>query len=161
MTPDQRYRAMAHNNGRTRPERALASGLWRQGIRYLTPKGYKSLSGKRLPGNPDLILPRKRILIFVDGCFWHGCQLCNKFSGLSGEFWLGKIEGNRRRDRRVTAALEDEGWRVLRVPEHDIRTKLSFHHTLDYISALVIGERQEPGKDRIETTASNARSEEQ
>ncbi len=63
---------MSHNRGRTGPERALASELWRRGLRYLTYEGYKSISGKRLVGKPDLVFSRERIVVFVDGCFWHG-----------------------------------------------------------------------------------------
>ena len=137
MTVSQRYRAMAHNRGRTRPERALASGLWRRGLRYLTHDGYRSVSGERLVGKPDLIFPRKRIVVFVDGCFWHGCPSCGKAPEQSGEFWAEKIATNRRRDERVTAALETAGWTVLRIPEHDIRTKSALAETLERVSALL------------------------
>ena len=137
MTTSQRYRAMAHNRGRTRPERALASGLWRRGLRYLTHNGYRSISRGRLVGKPDLIFPRKRIVIFVDGCFWHGCLSCGKAPEQGGEFWAEKIATNRRRDERVTATLETEGWTVLRIPEHDIRTKRALAETLERVSALL------------------------
>ena len=115
MTAAQRRKAMQSNRGRSQPERALASGLWRRGLRYLTHEGYESARGERLIGNPDVVFPRKRIAIFVDGCFWHGCRQCRRYSGLSGGFWIDKIDANRRRDRRVTAELESVGWIVLRV----------------------------------------------
>ena len=140
MTVSQRYRAMAHNRGRTRPERALASGLWRRGHRYLTHDGYRSVSGERLTGKPDLVFPRKRVVIFVDGCFWHGCLSCGKAPEQSGEFWAEKIATNRRRDERVTATLETEGWTVLRIPEHDVRTKSALAETVDRVSALLNAE---------------------
>ena len=137
MTVSQRYRAMAHNRGRTRPERALASGLWRRGHRYLTHDGYRSVIGERLTGKPDLVFPRKRVVIFVDGCFWHGCLSCGKTPEQSGEFWAEKIAANRRRDERVTATLETEGWTVLRIPEHDVRTKSALAETVERVSALL------------------------
>ena len=59
-----------------------------------------------LPGNPDMVLPRKRMVIFVDGCFWHGCPRCRKHEGLNDVSWVNKIAGNVERDRRVTAELE-------------------------------------------------------
>ena len=124
---------MAHNRGRTRPERALASGLWRRGLRYFTHDGYQAVSGKRLIGKPDMVLPRKRVVIFVDGCFWHGCAYCNKTSKLSGRFWLEKIATNQRRDQRVTTSLQADGWTVLRIPEHDIRTKVALARTIDRV----------------------------
>lgn len=131
MTPLQRYRAMAHNRGRTRPERALASGLWNRGVRYFTHEGYKSVRGVRLSGNPDIVLPRKRLVIFVDGCFWHGCRECGKHLRLTSEFWVNKINANKERDRRVTRELTDAGWTVFRIPEHDVRTKAVLAETLN------------------------------
>ena len=148
MTPVQRYRAMAHNRGRTGPERALASGLWRRGLRYFTHDGYRAVSGKRLIGKPDLVFPRKRIVIFVDGCFWHGCADCNKTSRLSGQFWIEKIAINRKRDQRVTSSLQSEGWTVLRVPEHDVRTKVVLVQTIERLVPLLLAnaprDEQEP-----------------
>ena len=137
MTRTQRYRAMAHNRGRTGPEKALASGLWRRGLRYFTPEGYKSITGQRLSGDPDLVFPRKRIVIFVDGCFWHGCPKCRKHSGLSGQFWVNKISTNRDRDLRVTRGLTDAGWTVVRIPEHDVRTKAALAETIDRLVPVI------------------------
>ena len=137
MTPFQRHLAMAHNHGRTYPERALASALWRHGVRYLTHGGYKSISGKKLLGNPDLVFPRKKLVIFVDGCFWHGCPECGKAPEQSGEFWVRKIETNKKRDQRVTSELRSQGWTVLRVPEHDVRTKAALTQTLNRLLPLI------------------------
>ena len=137
MTPQQRYKAMAHNRGRTNPERALASALWRRGVRYLTHEGYKSVRGTRLPGNPDMVLPRKRIVVFVDGCFWHGCPQCRKHEQLNDESWVKKIAANKARDRRITTELEGAGWTVLRIPEHDVNTKSSLSETVDRLAPFI------------------------
>ncbi len=140
MKPSQRYKAMVSNRGRTRPERTLASSLWKMGFRYLTAAGYKSRCGKSLPGNPDIILSRRRIVIFVDGCFWHGCSQCRKHEGLNGEFWVSKIEANRDRDLRVTGKLTDAGWTVFRIPEHDVRTKTALAGTVNRLVAAIRAE---------------------
>ena len=71
------------------------------------------------------------------GCFWHACSQCGKHEGLHGEFWLNKIAGTIARDRRVTAELEDEGWTVLRVPEHDVNTKPALAETVDRLVSLI------------------------
>ena len=84
-----------------------------------------------------MVLPGKRIVIFVDGCFWHGCQQCRKHEGWREESWVNKIAGNRTRDRRVTAELEAEGWTVLRVPEHDIDTKSALSETVNRLVSLI------------------------
>ena len=139
MTKSQRYRAMAHNRGRTKPERAFASGLWRHGLRYFTHEGYEALTGRRLAGKPDLVFPRKKIVIFVDGCFWHGCPDCGKSPEQSGQFWVDKIANNRARDRRVTANLENDGWTVLRIPEHDVRTKSALSQTVESLVPQLLG----------------------
>ena len=146
MSPPQRRKAMAHNRGRTRPERALASGLWRRGIRYLTHAGYRSLTGRRLRGQPDMVFPRKRLLLFVDGCFWHGCPQCDKRPEQSGPRWAEKIAANRQRDLRTTAELESAGWAVLRVPEHAVRTKASLAQTIDNLAPLI---RAAPGNGYV------------
>ena len=137
MTPSQRHRAMANNRGRTSPERALASGLWHKGLRYFTHGGYRSVKGRGLEGQPDLVFPKKRLVVFVDGCFWHGCPQCDKRPEQSGTFWASKIDANRQRDRRVTAALESEGWMVLRVPEHSVRKKGPLAQTVDSLAELI------------------------
>ena len=84
-----------------------------------------------------MVLPRRRIVIFVDGCFWHGCPRCRKHEGLNGESWVNKIAGNRARDRRVTAELEGEGWTVFRIPEHDLNTKSALSETVDRLVSLI------------------------
>ena len=84
-----------------------------------------------------MIFPRKRIAIFVDGCFWHGCPECGKHSNLSGQFWVNKISGNRDRDLRVTRGLTDAGWTVFRIPEHDVRTKAALSETIDRLVPII------------------------
>lgn len=138
MTPEQRHLAMAHNRGRTRPELALASALWHRGLRYLTDDGYKNRYHQKLLGQPDIIFPRERIVVFIDGCFWHGCPQCDKNPGKSGDFWFNKINANVDRDRKITARLEEENWTVIRVPEHDIRTKATLKHTADRLKNTII-----------------------
>lgn len=137
MTPEQRYRAMAHNRGRTRPEKALASALWGKRLRYLTDKGYQARYGHWLPGHPDLVFVGHRIVVFVDGCFWHGCSVCDTGVDHSSEFWQRKISANRERDRRITERLERDGWHVVRVFEHDIKTKVGLQTTTERLVSLL------------------------
>ncbi|MEU5671757.1 hypothetical protein ABZ749_15575, partial [Micromonospora sp. NPDC047753] len=68
---------------------------------------------------PDIVFTRPRVAIFVDGCFWHGCQLhCRMPSDPSG-YWYQKIERNRERDVKTSEALRAAGWTVIRVWEHE------------------------------------------
>ena len=137
MTPTQRRKAMISNRGRTKPERALASALWRAGRRYVTYRGYKKRYGKTLPGQPDIVFPRRRIIVFIDGCFWHGCIECGRHLGLTSQAWKKKIETNRVRDLEVTTQLAEAGWTVFRVPEHDIGTKTSLSETVGRLLRMI------------------------
>lgn len=75
-----------------------------------------------LPGRPDFAWPALKVALFVDGCFWHGCPRCYKAPKHNAAFWQEKLEGNRRRDRRVTRELRARGWQVLRVWECKVGT---------------------------------------
>jgi DNA mismatch endonuclease (patch repair protein) len=73
-----------------------------------------------LPGKPDFVFRAERLVIFTDGCFWHGCPRCKKVPSSNTEYWDRKIARNRERDRATTAALRRQGWTVLRLWEHDL-----------------------------------------
>lgn len=105
----------------TGPELLLRRALWHMGLRFLTPKGWRQIGKKRLPGNPDIIFPGARTVVFVDGCFWHGCVEHYQQPATRSEFWREKIAANKRRDSITNEALFDAGWHVIRVWEHDLR----------------------------------------
>src|SRR4051812_47213892 len=79
----------------------------------------------RLFGKPDFVFLKKRVALFVDGCFWHGCPTPKHSPWPKGnaDFWFKKLSSNRRRDRVVTRTLRAQGWTVIRVWEHDLTTK--------------------------------------
>lgn len=76
-----------------------------------------------VPGLPrrsiDIAFPGKRLAIFLDGCFWHGCETHKKIPKANGDWWHAKIQGNRQRDRETTGMLIARGWTVMRFWEHD------------------------------------------
>lgn len=74
-----------------------------------------------LPGNPDFVFPASRVAVFVDGCFWHSCAQHLRLPAANRDYWVRKIERNRRRDQRAARALRARGWRVVRVWEHALR----------------------------------------
>lgn len=90
----------------TKPELLIRRGLHALGFRY-------RLHENRLPGKPDLVLPRFRAALFVNGCFWHGhdCHLF-KLPATRSEFWKTKVGRNRANDKRNLELLEDLGWRT-------------------------------------------------
>jgi DNA mismatch endonuclease, patch repair protein len=97
----------------TTPERVLGRALWKLGHRYRLRK-----SG--LVGRPDLVFSTRRVVIFVDGCFWHGCPDHYVRPRSRTSFWATKLRKNVLRDIRQTAELESSGWRVVRVWEHEV-----------------------------------------
>lgn len=113
---DARSRLMARIGGRgTRIEVAVRKALFARGYRYRVNVG-------RLPGRPDIVLPRHRVAIFVHGCFWHGhdCTLF-RIPASNREFWAAKLARNRERDARSAAMLQELGWRVAVVWECALR----------------------------------------
>lgn len=74
----------------------------------------------KLPGTPDFTFPKRRLAVFVDGCFWHGCPRHATFPATRRVFWLKKFATNKARDRRVNRELRQLGWRVIRIWEHDL-----------------------------------------
>ncbi len=108
----------------TRPEKVVRSVLHQLGFRF-------RLHRKQLPGKPDIVLPRWSAVVFVHGCFWHGCASCDRGTRIpktNRDFWLAKIAEKRARDARDKAALEAAGWRVIVVwgCETDNPEKLAF-----------------------------------
>ncbi len=76
-----------------------------------------------LPGHPDFTFRQARLIVFVDGCFWHGCPKCYRTPKGNRKFWSDKIARNRERDKGVNRKLRKHGWRVLRIPEHALKKK--------------------------------------
>lgn len=112
-SPEERSRNMSRIRSEdTKPEMIVRRALWHAGYRY-------RLHRKDLPGRPDIVMPGRRIVIFVQGCFWHSHEGCRKAAVPSSrrEYWLPKLERNRRRDLEAKEALLAAGWRLLWVWE--------------------------------------------
>ena len=102
----------------TKPEEMVRKYLFSKGFRYRK-------NDRKLPGSPDLVLPKYRTVIFVNGCFWHGhegCKYC-VWPENNAEFWRKKIETNISRDERKKSQLEEMGWNVIVVWECELRPK--------------------------------------
>lgn len=72
-------------------------------------------------GKPDFIFRKAKLVVFVDGCFWHGCPKHYKLPGSNKKFWLKKFTANKNRDLHVSRTLKNQGWRVIRIWEHDLK----------------------------------------
>ena len=116
----------------TTPERIIRLALWRQGFRY-------RLNEKRLPGKPDIVLPKYRTAIFVHGCFWHGHQDCKYYTipKTNTGFWMAKVARNQERDQEVWRKLEAKGWSVIIVWECQLK-KANLEETINRVSGEIV-----------------------
>jgi len=97
-------------------ELAVRKRLDEKGLRYK-----KNVSG--LPGTPDIAFPDKKLVIFLDSCFWHGCRWHGSRPASNKKFWLKKIQDNKKRDRAVNLEYKRMGWKILRFWEHELNKK--------------------------------------
>ncbi len=123
LTSEQRRKNMQHIRSKnTKIELTLRKALWAKGYRY-------RLNVKRLPGKPDIVLPRYKIAIFCDSEFFHGKDWDTLKAHLqhsnNSEFWIEKIHGNIEHDQKINEELQQEGWIVIRFWGEDIRKKTS------------------------------------
>lgn len=129
MTLEQRSRCMAAVKGKdTKPEMIVRKYLFSRGLRF-------RVQVRKLPGTPDIVLPKYKTAIFVNGCFWHGHEGCKYFRLPKSniEFWKKKIGRNIERDGESMQALLDLGWKVIRVWECELRNKANREETLNKI----------------------------
>jgi len=107
-------RANRHRD--TRPEKALRSAVHALGLRYRV----NARPVKHVRRTADMVFPGAKVAVFLDGCFWHGCpDHYRPAKADNREFWVQKIDANRRRDQETDQLLIAEGWKVIRVWEHE------------------------------------------
>ena len=103
----------------TKPEILVRQYLFSEGFRFRK-------NDKRYPGHPDIVLPKYRTMVFVNGCFWHGHEGCKYYTvpKSNTEFWVSKIKRNQERDRSDREELEKNGWNVITVWECQLEKKV-------------------------------------
>ena len=117
-TPSQRSYIMSRiKSTNTKPEELVRKYLFSKGFRYRK-------NVKRLPGKPDIVLPKYRTVVFVNGCFWHKHDCSNfKWPKSNLDYWIPKIENNAKRDVEHYDNLSNEGWKVLIIWECELKKK--------------------------------------
>ena len=111
----------------TKPEEAVRKYLFSKGLRYRK-------NVKTLPGKPDIVLPKYKTIVFVNGCFWHGHQNCRYFvmPKSNAEYWSEKIKRNKERDITIYNQLTELGWNVITVWECGLKNGKR-EQTLEYL----------------------------
>ena len=140
LSPEQRRRCMSRIRGKdTKPEILVRKGLFARGFRF-------RVQDRRLPGKPDIVLPKYRVAILVNGCFWHGHKGCRYATRPKSNvhFWDAKIARNRHRDEVTAAHLEALGWTVITVWECELSSKDAAKEKIDGLAEEIraVGERR-------------------
>ena len=131
-TPEQRRYNMSRIHGKnTKPEELVRKYLFSQGFRYRK-------NDARLPGKPDIVLPKYKTVIFVNGCFWHAHERCKYFvwPKSNTDFWRKKIESNVLRDKNNSELLAAMGWRVITIWECELKKNI-VQETLEQVVQLL------------------------
>ncbi|MGF0246510.1 very short patch repair endonuclease [Rhodococcus erythropolis] len=113
--PATSARMSAQRRRDTKPEIALRRELHRRGLRYFVDR--EPVKGVRR--RADLVFPRRKVAVFVDGCFWHSCPQHATFPKNNAQWWTDKLAANVVRDRDTDARLAEQGWTVIRIWEHE------------------------------------------
>ena len=113
ITPEQRHYTMSRIRGKdTKPEILVRKYLFSEGFRFRK-------NDKRYPGHPDIVLPKYKTVVFVNGCFWHGHEGCKYYTipKTNTDFWVAKVQRNQARDRSDVEKLSQMGWNVITIWE--------------------------------------------
>ncbi|WP_088034857.1 very short patch repair endonuclease [Evansella clarkii] len=127
-TKEQRRRNMQAIKSQSRLEDKVTKALWKKGHRFR--KNNKDLFGK-----PDMAIKKYKIVVFIDSCFWHVCELHSNMPKNNAEFWKKKLNRNIERDKEVTEFYKTNDWNILRVWEHEF--KEDFEGTVKMISDFI------------------------
>lgn len=129
-SPSQRSFNMSKIHAKnTTPELKLRKALSTNGIR-----GYRL--HYKLIGRPDIVFTKKKIAIFIDGCFWHKCKTHFIAPKTSKKFWYLKIKNNVLRDKNVNRGLKNDGWKVIRIWEHDLKENKGLERVTNKLLAI-------------------------
>ncbi|WP_338129280.1 very short patch repair endonuclease [Bacillus infantis] len=118
LTKEQRRKNMQAIKSKSKLEDLVTKALWKRGIRFR--KNVKELFGK-----PDIAIKKYKVVVFIDSCFWHVCPIHGNIPKSNETYWGKKLEGNQKRDMEVTKYYIENGWRILRIWEHEIKEDIN------------------------------------
>lgn len=132
FSEDKRSEIMSAIKGR---DNKTTEGRFRKLLEQAGLEGWRQNATDVL-GKPDFIFDQERVAVFIDGCFWHGCPECRHMPVTNAQFWEAKISKTRNRDERINAGLKEQGWRVIRFWEHELKKKYA-GSTLEKLKAVL------------------------
>lgn len=132
FSSETRSKIMKSIKAESKLENRVSKAIWNEGIRFR--KNDKTLFGK-----PDLSIKKYKLVIFIDSCFWHNCDIHGHIPKSNQEYWIKKISRNIERDKQVTSFYCEKNWNILRIWEHQLRKKnfeKTIIETVEYIENL-------------------------
>ena len=132
LTKEQHHHCMSNIHSKnTKPEILVRKELFKKGFRY-------RINVSKLPGKPDIVLPKYKTAIFINGCFWHGHEGCRHFiiPKTNTDYWMSKIRNNQHRDKESVLKLQQAGWKVLTIWECELTTT-KFLETIRKIETII------------------------
>jgi len=140
ITLEQRRKTMQSIRSQSKLENEVSKLLWKEGYRFR--KNVKTLFG-----TPDISIKKYKVVIFIDSCFWHVCEIHGHLPKTNSDFWEKKLRKNQERDMKVSTYYKENGWHILRVWEHEI--KLDPILTIKKISAFIENAKKDFYKNKI------------
>ncbi|MED4909389.1 very short patch repair endonuclease [Brevibacillus centrosporus] len=134
LKPEDRRKNMQNiRSAGTKLEERISKALWKRGVRFRK-------NEKSLPGKPDLSIKKYKLVVFLDSCFFHGCPEHFIAPKTNADYWVPKIDRNKRRDQEINALYNEMGWKVMRFWEHEAKRNLD-----DVVDSIVkaIGEQRQ------------------
>lgn len=110
-------------------EKLFRKILWKQGIRYRK-------NNKKYYGKPDLSIKKKKIIIFIDSCFWHGCKKHLRMPSGNQDYWANKINRNKKRDKEVNLYYKKINWEIIRIWEHNLKDESKINQIIKKIKII-------------------------
>ena len=133
ISEEKRKKIMGSIHGKgTKLENRVSEELWRRGFRFR--KNVRSLYG-----TPDIAIKKYKVVIFIDSCFWHACEIHGTLPNKNQPFWINKFNRNKEHDKEVTDYYKRKRWNIMRIWEHDL--KRDFYGTLDRIEDFILDSR--------------------
>lgn len=132
---ETRSKIMKSIKSESKLENKVSKALWNEGLRFR--KNDKTLFGK-----PDISIKKYKIVIFIDSCFWHNCEIHGHIPKSNQEYWIKKLHRNAERDKKVNQYYKERNWNIVRVWEHQLK-KTNFENTIHDLASCVFNIKED------------------